>query len=208
MADTRFLSGRFSEAAAGAAELHARQLRKGTRVPYAAHVMAVTAIALEFGANEDEAIAALLHDAIEDAPPELGPGWVRAWIRVRFGQAVLDIVEGCTDTDQQPKPPWRARKEAYVAHLRDASPSVLLVSAADKLHNTRAILRDVEALGDGVWERFHHAPEPRADSVVGYYRGLVAAFRARGEHPALVEALDRVVTAIEVKTGIVGRWPH
>ncbi len=207
MADRRLLSPRFTEALAGAAELHCRQLRKGTSVPYVAHVMAVTCIAFDFGANEDEAIGALLHDAIEDAPQDLGPEWVRVWIRNRFGPAVLAIVEGCTDTDQQPKPPWRTRKEAYVKHVAHASPSVLLVSAADKLQNTRAILRDFRAIGDRVWERFRNADEPRARSVIGYYRGLVHAFRVHGEHAALVDELDSVVKTIEDATGIKGQWP-
>ncbi len=207
MSGPRLLSPRFSEALAGAAELHCRQLRKGTAIPYVAHVMAVACLAFEFGANEDEAIGALLHDAIEDAPGELGPDWVRAWIRMRFGDAVLQIVEGCTDTDQQPKPPWRERKEAYIEHVAGASPSVLLVSAADKLQNTRAILRDFQAIGDRVWERFRNAEEPRDRSVIGYYRGLVDAYRTSGKHKALVDELDSVVAAIEQATGIKGQWP-
>lgn len=207
MTGPRMLSPRFSEALAGAAELHCRQQRKGTTIPYTAHVMAVAAIAFEFGANEDEAIGALLHDAIEDAPSELGAAWVRAWIRFRFGDTVLAIVEGCTDTDEQPKPPWRQRKEAYVEHLAGASPSILLVSAADKLQNSSAILRDLRAIGPSVWDRFRQAPEPRAESVIGYYRGLVTAFASRGEHGRLIAELDATVAAIETAAGISGRWP-
>ena len=103
------LSLRFSEALRGAADLHAKQVRKGTTIPYIAHLLSVASIALHYGADEDEAIAALLHDAIEDAPPELGANWVPNWLRFRFGERVLDIVVGCTDADVKPKPPWHAR---------------------------------------------------------------------------------------------------
>ena len=107
-----------------------------------AHVLGVASIALHHGADEDEAIAALLHDAIEHAPKALGADWVPTWLRFRFGERVLDTVEGCTDADVQPKPKWRVRKEAYVAHVRKASGSVALVSASDKLHNASAIRAD------------------------------------------------------------------
>ena len=127
------LSFRFSEALRGAADLHATQFRKGTTIPYVAHLLGVASIALQDGADEDEAIAALLHDAIEDAPRDLGANWVQNWLRFRFGERVLDIVEGCTDADVSPKPPWRARKEAYVARVRKEPASVILVSGADKL---------------------------------------------------------------------------
>jgi GTP pyrophosphokinase len=111
------LSLRFSEALRGAAELHARQVRKGTKIPYIAHLLGVASIALHHGADEDEAIAALLHDAIEDAPVELGPDWVRKWLRFRFGEHVLNIVEGCTDADVKPKPPGaRARRPMSPAY--------------------------------------------------------------------------------------------
>src|SRR6188474_2789663 len=116
------LSHRFDEALDVAADVHRRQGRKGTQVPYLAHIPGVASIALEYGADEDEAIGALLHDAIEDAPAALGEDKarvVRAWIRLKFGERVLEIVEGCTDTDQDPKPPWRVRKEQYVARIVD-----------------------------------------------------------------------------------------
>jgi GTP pyrophosphokinase len=179
---------RFAEALAYAALLHAQQKRKGTEVPYAAHLLGVTAIALEHGANEDEAIAAVLHDAIEDQ----GGAATAVEIERRFGAAVRAIVEGCTDADTVPKPPWRARKEAYIAHLADAPPSVLLVSASDKLHNARAILADLRQLGDALWPRFTGGK----DGTLWYYRSLLEAFRPRA-HPALVAELDRVVTEIE-----------
>src|SRR5688500_12455377 len=114
-------TGRFAEALTYAVELHAQQKRKGTEIPYAAHLLAVCAIALEHGASADEAIAAVLHDAIEDQ----GGAETGVEIERRFGAAVRAIVEGCTDADEVPKPPWRARKERYIAHLASASYSVL-----------------------------------------------------------------------------------
>lgn len=185
-------STRFSEALQLACELHAEQKRKGTEVPYVAHLLAVTAIALEHGATEDEAIAAVLHDAIEDQ----GGRTIGAEIERRFGRTVHDIVDGCTDADVVPKPPWRARKEAYIAHLADAMPSVLLVSASDKLHNARSILADLRELGDELWERFTGGK----DGTLWYYRSLVEAFRARAR-PRLVAELDRVVSEIERLAG-------
>src|SRR6478672_7509499 len=127
------LSERFTQALTFATQLHANQKRKGSGVPYIAHLLGTASLALEHGANEDEAIAALLHDAIEDQ----GGAPTREEIRRRFGDTVTAIVDGCTDADVTPKPPWRARKEAYIAHVASAAKSVLLVSSADKLHNAR-----------------------------------------------------------------------
>jgi GTP pyrophosphokinase len=200
------LTYRFSDALTGAATLHANQTRKGTAVPYIGHLLGVTSIALHYGADEDEAIAALLHDAIEDAPSQLGASWVRSWIQYRFGGRVLHIVEGCTDTDASPKPPWLERKAAYVARVKvEADPSVVLVSAADKLHNTTAILHDVRRLRDAVFDRFDRSVGKRG--VVGYYRGVTEAYRETGFHPVLVSELDRVVTELERETGVKGQWP-
>ena len=182
------LSPKFREALTFAAGLHATQLRKGAAIPYVAHLLGVAGIALQYGANEEEAIAALLHDAIEDqgGPP------VRDEIERRFGPAVAAIVVGCTDSDTIPKPPWRQRKEAYLAHIKDASPSVLLVSAADKLDNARAILKDYRVMGESLWSRFKGGKE----GTLWYYRSLVEAFRAVGSTP-LIEELDRVVSELE-----------
>src|SRR5690242_18239338 len=118
------LSARFDEALVYASRLHAKQVRKGSGIPYIAHLLAVTALVLEHGGGEDEAIAALLHDAIEDQ----GGDATRQEIRHHFGEVVVEIVNGCSDTDRTPKPPWRDRKEAYIAHLHTATPSILLVS--------------------------------------------------------------------------------
>lgn len=184
------LSKRFDEALMYAAELHAEQQRKGTAIPYISHPLAVAAIALEHGADEDEAMGALLHDAIEDA----GGDRTRQEIRARFGDTVVTIVDGCTDTDETPKPPWRERKEAYIAHATDAPRSVLLVSASDKLHNARAILADYRSLGDSLWERFNGGKE----GTLWYYRSLVTAYRSNPQaNRPLIDELDRVVSEIE-----------
>jgi GTP pyrophosphokinase len=182
------LSNRFTEALTYATELHANQVRKGSGVPYIAHLLGVASIALEYGASEDEAIAALLHDAIEDQ----GGAATREEIRRRFGDTVTEIVDGCTDAEIIPKPPWRQRKEAYIAHIPNASPSVLLVSAADKLHNARSILKDYRILGEAVWERFKGGKE----GSLWYYRALVEAFRQTGSIP-LIDELERVVSDLE-----------
>lgn len=182
------LSQRFEEALRYAAVIHAGQMRKGTGIPYLSHLLAVAAIALEHGATEDEAIGALLHDAGEDAG---GEGRI-ADIRLRFGDAVAGIVQGCTDTVANPKPEWRPRKEAYIAHVPQASASVRLVSAADKLHNARSILRDYRRLGEALWPRFNGGK----DGTLWYYRSLVAAFRQAGDSE-LIDELDRTVAEIE-----------
>ena len=182
------LSTRFEEALVFATQLHAQQKRNGTAIPYIAHLLAVTGIVLENGGNEDEAIAALLHDAIEDQ----GGASTREEIRRRFGNTVVAIVDGCTDAEVIPKPPWRARKEAYIAHLRHASPSVRLVSAADKLHNARTVLADYRVLGESLWPRFHGG----RSGTLWYYRAVVDALSEGGMTP-LIEELDRVVSELE-----------
>jgi (p)ppGpp synthase/HD superfamily hydrolase len=137
-----------------------------------------------------QAIAALLHDVIEDIEDKAK---AKAMVGL-FGPEVLRIVEGCSDSDTHPKPPWRERKERYIAHLAEADAAVLLVSAADKLHNARAIIGDFRMVGAKVWGRFN---APRED-VLWYYRSLVSAFRANpAHHPALVAELDRAVSEME-----------
>src|SRR5215831_344251 len=139
------LSARFSEALVWAANLHRDQVRKGPeRIPYIGHLLAVAAIVIEFGGTEDEAIAALLHDAVEDQ----GGAPTLAMIRHLFGHAVAEIVSGCTDTDQHPKPAWQSRKDQYIAHLAGAPSSVLLVAAADKLANARSVITDLRKVGE------------------------------------------------------------
>lgn len=182
------LSERFTDALIFATQLHTKQTRKGGKIPYIAHLLGVASIALEHGANEDEAIAALLHDAIEDQ----GGAATREEIRRRFGNTVTEIVEGCTELYETPKPPWRQRKEAYIAHIPTASESVRLVSASDKLHNVRSILNDYRLLGDGVWHRFKGGK----DGTLWYYRSLVEAFRTAGS-THIVDELERVVCELE-----------
>jgi (p)ppGpp synthase/HD superfamily hydrolase len=181
-------SFRFESALAYAARFHARQKRKGTRIPYIAHPLAVASIVLEYGGKEDEAIAALLHDVIEDG----GGKRAREEIRLLFGSNVVEIVDGCSDTDETPKPPWKPRKIAYITRLPQESKSVLLVSAADKLHNARAILADYRVLGEKLWERFKGGRES-----LWYYHELVKAFKTTGKHPRLIEELNRVVSELE-----------
>jgi (p)ppGpp synthase/HD superfamily hydrolase len=185
------LSNRFSEALTYAAELHATQVHKGSGIPYIAHLLGTASIALEYGASEDEALAkpskrivALLHDAIEDCggPP------IREAIRQRFGDTLTAIVDGCTDSNTTPKPPWQQRKAAYIDRILTASGSVRLVSAADKLYNARSILKDYRELGDLVWERF----KGKKDGTLWYYNSLVESFR-QVELTPIVEELTRTV---------------
>jgi hypothetical protein len=186
-ATAEHLGRRFDRALSLARELHAPQLRKGTEIPYIAHLLGVTSLVLEDGGTEDEAIAALLHDAVEDQGGET----TLALIRHRFGRRVAEIVAGCSDTDVVPKPPWKERKQAYIDHLADADEGVLRVSLADKLHNARAILFDLELVGDAVWDRFKAG---RAETL-WYYESLVTAFAARDAGP-MTQELRRVVAAI------------
>ena len=184
-----YYSDRFLDALRVAADLHRGQLRKGTRVPYVSHLLGTCAIALEYEADEDQAIAALLHDAIEDVRPiERARAAVKA-----FGDEVLRIVEACTDADTDPKPPWRPRKTAYLERLAREDGRVLLVSASDKLHNARAIVGDLNRYGPALWTRFN----PDSDQL-WYYRSLVDTFRSNSAHPTdLIEELHRTVNEME-----------
>lgn len=162
------LSSRFEEALIYAVHVHDGQVRNSTTIPYFSHLMGAASLALEHGADEDEAIAALLHDAVEDQ----GGAARLAAIRNRFGDRVADIVEGCTDSQVSPKPSWRKRKEEYLAHLAEAPYSIRLVSGSDKLHNARAILADLREHGDDVWKRFRAEPAEQ----LWYYGSLVEIF--------------------------------
>ena len=186
------LSERFSSALEYAARLHSTQARKGTPIPYVAHLLAVSSLVLEHGGDEDEAIAALLHDAVEDQ----GGAETAAEIRRRFGDRVTDIVLGCTDTDVFPKPPWRPRKEAHLERLRSAPFSVLLVAAADKLHNARAISGEYRQQGEQVWTRFNGGRE----GTLWYYRATLELLRQRAAG-SLVDELTRVVADLEALSG-------
>jgi hypothetical protein len=183
-------SSKFAEALNVAARMFADKTKKGSNIPYISHLLGTCAIALEHGATEDEAIAALLHDTIEDIKPT---DEARAAVD-HFGKEVLRIVEACSDSDTHPKPPWQERKERYIDRLAREDRSVLLVSASDKLHNARAIVTDLRRYGPSVWERFN---APR-EKQLWYYRALVTAFRQNPDHiPALVAELDLAVTEME-----------
>ena len=181
------LSERFDRALAWASELHRGQRRKASAIPYISHLLAVTALVIEAGGDEDEAIAALLHDAVEDQ----GGAPVRAEIERRFGERVAAIVDGCTDTDQTPKPPWRERKTAFLQALASADRSVQLVVTADKLHNATCTLVDLRSGGPGIWERFRGR-----DHAIWYYRSALEAL-ARSPANPLVGRLERAVAELE-----------
>jgi (p)ppGpp synthase/HD superfamily hydrolase len=186
------LSQRFDDAFRYAHELHSTQTRKGTGAPYIGHLMGVASIVLDDGGSEDEAIAGLLHDAAEDQ----GGRERLEDIRARYGDAVAKMVEDCTDSWETPKKPWAERKQAYVSHARSLAPSSLRVSAADKVHNAYAILRDLRNAGEDIWTRFNASP----DDIMTYYEGLVRAFREAGGG-RLVDELDRIVRGIRREMG-------
>lgn len=180
----------FESALRLAYRVHRGQRRKGTGVPYVAHILGVAAIALEYGATESEAAAALLHDAAEDGGGEA----MLAEIRAQFGDEVADVVLGCSDSlveNPADGRPWLERKQAYVAHLGDASAGVCLVSAADKLHNVRAIARDYREHGEAVWARFQGG----RDGTLWYYEAVSSALWRRWPAP-LTEDLSQEVAAL------------
>jgi (p)ppGpp synthase/HD superfamily hydrolase len=187
-------SNGFENALAYAARLHAEQTRKGSDTPYISHLLAVTAIALDHGATENEAIAALLHDAVEDQ----GGQDTLEEIRRRFGDQVAEIVAACSDTDELPKPPWRDRKEAFVERLRTEPYSVRLVVAADKLHNVRDVLRNYRIHGDDLWSQFKGG----RDGTLWYYRAVVGALTEAGnpeetELNAIIEEIGDTISLLE-----------
>lgn len=182
---------RFDEALVFASSIHREQIRKGSGVPYITHLMAVASLVGEHHGSEDQVIGALLHDAIEDCISSVPD--IREQIAGRFGDTVLEIVEGCTDADAHPKPPWRERKELYIQRLRDKpedSPA-LLVSCADKVHNAQTILRDYRVIGDQLWERFRGGRE----GTLWYYQELSDAFSQKPIGP-ITKELRRVVSSI------------
>ncbi len=170
-----------------ALKTHAQQKRKGTDTPYVSHLLGVASLVLEHGGDEEQAMAAMLHDAVEDQGAHLEPV-----IRERFGARVADIVLGCIDADTLPKPPWRERKETYIRHLETAGTEALLVSCADKVHNARAICTDVRTHGLEVFDRF----KAGQDGTLWYYRTLAAAFR-RLMPCALADELSEAVARMK-----------
>jgi (p)ppGpp synthase/HD superfamily hydrolase len=186
------LTNKLDRAFGYAHEVHDGQFKKGTSVPYLGHLMGVSSIVLGDGGSEDEAVAALLHDAAEDHG-----GRARLDdIRSRFGDNVARIVEDCTDSWDTPKPSWLARKQAYIQRARTLPSPSLRVSIADKVHNTYGILRDLRNIGEKVWERY----DVSADDVLAYYESLVRAYREAGGG-RLVDELERIVRGIQREMG-------
>ena len=183
-----FLTERFEDALIYSNGLHAGQLRKGSQVPYIAHLLGVAGLVLEDGGDEDEAIAALLHDAVEDQGGLMTLGEIRS----RYGPRVAEIVLSVTDTYEDPKPPWRERKEGYIATIRTADLSAIRVSLADKVYNARATLMDIKQEGESGWSRFNGGKE----GTLWYYHQLINAFRGRSSSKLLQE-LVRVIRELE-----------
>lgn len=193
------LTERFEHALAYACRVHGRQTRKGPDgIPYIGHLLGVASLVVEDGGDEDEAIAALLHDAVEDqgGAPRL------ADIQARFGKRVATIVEGCTDADTIPKPEWLPRKRRYIRHLRSAPADVLRVSCADKLQNARAILADYRTLADALFSRFNG----RKAGTLWYYACLVNVFKSVGPR-SLAEELEQVVRELRERAAPGLAWP-
>jgi (p)ppGpp synthase/HD superfamily hydrolase len=183
------LTERYDEAFRYAHELHGRQKRKGGPIPYISHLMIVSALVLENGGTEDQAIGALLHDAAEDQ----GGAPTLEVVRSRFGDVVAEIVSDCTDSWDEPKQEWRHRKEAYLAALPAKPPRSLLVSLADKTHNAEAILFDYRVLNDDLWDRFNGG----AVGTRWYYQSLAKIF-SKAMPGRLSDRLSRAVTAFSV----------
>ena len=171
-----------------AAEKHKGQTRKASSIPYIAHLMGVASLVLEAGGDEDLAIAALLHDVVEDC----GGVPMLKEVRRRFGARVAKVVDGCTDAYTDPKPPWRERKEKYIARLRNEDQETRLVSAADKLNNVRSILSDYRAVGESIWSRFNGGRE----GTLWYYRTLRDEFR-RSRPNRITQDLALAVSELE-----------
>jgi (p)ppGpp synthase/HD superfamily hydrolase len=187
------LDSRFVEALRLGVDLHSRQARKGSTVPYIGHLLGVCGLVIDAGGSEDEAIAAVLHDAVEDQ----GSAATLERIRTHFGSNVAAIVEACSDTDLLPKPPRRARKEAHLEHLLTARDSVLRVSLADKLNNLRAIVRDYGEHGEALWARF----DPDADPI-WYYGSLLHVFEARLPVPMTKELRQTYDRLLDLTNGV------
>jgi len=187
------LGPRFRRAFLFAADKHSGQTRKASSVPYIAHLMGVSSLVLEFGGDEDMAIAALLHDVVEDC----GGVAMLKEVRRRFGPRVAKIVDGCTDSDTDPKPPWRERKESYLRHLKKANGETRLVSAADKLNNVRSILSDYREVGELIWARFNGGRQ----GTLWYYRNLLEEF-LRHKPNRLIRDLELAVRELEASASL------
>jgi (p)ppGpp synthase/HD superfamily hydrolase len=193
--DLEEISPRLYQALEFAFKLHGHDARKQSTLPYLAHLLSVCALVQQDGGDEDEAIAALLHDTLEDKPQQTN----RQEILSLFGANVLVIIEIATDTPPDyiggSKPPWRQRKENYLAHIRNSNPAMLRVTIADKIDNARAILADYRLLGDSLWQRFNAGK----DDQFWYYQSAIATFEAAGVRGPLLDELKRVVSLILVE---------
>ncbi len=184
------LGDRFERALVFVTQRHADQVRKGTKIPYVSHLLSVAALVIEAGGDEDDAVAALLHDAVEDQKATLSE------VREMFGEPVAEVVEQCSDTDEDPKPPWRARKEEFIARIPSLTAGARLVTVADKLHNVRSILADYRAQGEVVWEKFNGG---RAGTL-WYYRAVTDALG--DENSSLFDDLVATVSELEHVAGL------
>jgi (p)ppGpp synthase/HD superfamily hydrolase len=198
MNDKKYPIGpKFQDSLLYAMEIHKGDVRKETTIPYVSHLFAVCALVLEDGGNEDEAIAALLHDTMEDHPEKV----TSSDIETRFGSRVARLVELCTDTPPDyrggEKPPWHERKAAYIERIRKETYPRCRVALADKLHNLRSIVMDYRRLGDQVWERFN---APKQDQL-RYHQALLSAFRDAQAPDHLVHELELLVTELETGNG-------
>lgn len=184
----RTLGPRFESAVVFASAHHFGQVRKGNGAPYISHPLAVAALVVEYGGNEDQAIAALLHDTLEDCDV------TREQLAARYGEKVAAVVVACTDTTDRPKPPWRERKESFVARLKTALPTAKLVVAADKHHNVQCILRDLArpSVGERVWDRFR----AKRSEQLWYFGAVVQALRYGWQHE-LLDDLERLVGQLD-----------
>lgn len=178
---------RFEQALVYATRLHNSQSRKSTQIPYIAHLLSVTGLVIEWGGDEDQVIAALLHDSVEDQ------GGLETLYEIRelFGERVARIVEACCDSVVKPKPPWRERKEAYIQRLAEEPDDVRMVSLADKLHNARSIYMDLLEQGPSALDRFNGGRQ----GTLWYYQTLVRLFKS-GENRVMVDEFERVVAEI------------
>jgi (p)ppGpp synthase/HD superfamily hydrolase len=190
------LGDRFRQGVEEALSLHADQKRKGTDVPYASHLLSTAALVLQFGGDEDQAIAALLHDAGEDA----GGRPTLDRLRSRFGTAVAEIVAGCTDTFDDPKPPWRPRKEAYIASIPGKDARTLLVSACDKLDNARALVVDLRRDGVGTLDRFAGGRD-----TPWYYRSIASALGTAGTGTRVDDVVRELYAVVREMERLCGR---
>ena len=184
---TAKLTSNFEQALIYATQLHANQIRKVDKIPYISHLMSVSALILEAGGTEDEAIAGLLHDAVEDQ----GGKATREEIRQKFGETVVEIVDGCTETDITPKPPWKERKIQYIENIRNGSDSVKLVSLADKLHNARSLLIGYQNQGDKLWDYFSGSKENK----LWFYGELLKIYQQGNVNFMTVE-LERILAEL------------